>query len=212
MPSEEKRLLLIDNDAFVLLAGSGHLQAVLATLGLTLADCRYNAPFPFVFRKKIKPNLKESAIKRIERAIAQVKPLELQPTPGLQQQLLAESAIDVGEAVLFGVLAEHPATLLTTNDKRALRALSHSPQLAAIRRAVSGRIIAVESIIRHLVETRTVEVVANGFTEVSVADTRLSVIFSANNIANPSQCREAIESYLKYAIDECGDDFFHSFD
>ncbi len=211
MPSG-KRLLLIDNDAFVLLAGSGHLQAVIATLGLEPADCRYNAPFPFVFRKKIKPNLRNSAIERIERAIAQIKPLELKSTPGLQQQLLTESAIDIGEAILFGVLAEHPATLLTTNDKRALRALSQSPELAGIRQAVCGRIIAVESIIRHLVENRTVEAVANGFIEVSVADIRLSVIFSDNNIANPSHCREAIESYLKHAIDECGADFFYSLD
>ena len=208
----EGRLLLIDNDAFVLLAGSGHLGRVLDLLGLTFSDCRYNAPFPFVFRKKIKPNLSQTVADRIEAAMNQVRPLEHAPSVTTSQQFHDVHNIDVGEAILFGVLAEHPATLLTTNDKRALRALNGTPALASIRDAVGGRIIAVETIIKHLVERETVAAVADGFVEVSTIDKRLLVIFSAHNVAHPEQCSEAIESYLKHALEDCGDGFFYSFD
>jgi hypothetical protein len=212
MAPESGRLLLIDNDAFVLLAGSGHLESVLGLLGLTFDDCRYNAPFPFVFRKKIKPGLPPTVADRIEAAMNQVRRLEHAPSATTLQQLQDVHEIDVGEAILFGVLAEHPATLLTTNDKRALRTLSSTPALAPIKQAVTGRILAVESIIQHLVEKQSVATVADGFVEVSTIDKRLSVIFSANNVAHPEQCSEAIESYLKLAVEECGEGFFYSFD
>jgi hypothetical protein len=59
--------------------------------------------------------------------------------------------IDVGEAVLFAVLAKHSDEILFTGDKRALRALSRLP--ASIWSPLCGRIIALEEVVLKALET-----------------------------------------------------------
>jgi hypothetical protein len=206
--AEQPRLLLVDSDAFILLAGSGHLGHVLSLLELTLDDCRYIAALPFMFRRKLSRGLPAPVIARIEAAFAQARVLDMQPSPSLQEQLVAIPEIDVGEAVLFGILAENQSFLLTTNDKRALRSLSTTAELATIRAAVAGRIIPIESIARRLCQTHTVAAIAPGFVEVAAKDTFLATVFTPHAIANPDQCFEAIDSYLADVRKECGEDLF----
>lgn len=210
MSSSGNRLLLIDNDAFVRFAGSGHFEKILAGVGVELAQCRYNAPFPFVYRRSIRPSLPPTLADRIDPWIDRMRPLELAPSAGIEQQLIDAPDIDVGEAVLIGVLAEHETTLLTTNDRRALRALSSLPELAEIRQAVAGRVIVMEPIIDHLVRKHGIEAIAPGFAELALIDARLSIIFSANNLAHADQCQDAIRSYLNDTIQELGHDLLAS--
>ncbi|TAK90337.1 MAG: hypothetical protein EPO06_08645 [Burkholderiaceae bacterium] len=71
------------------------------------------------------------------------------PLPEADPKLLAifqdVADIDVGEAILFSILIQHPESRFVTGDKRALRALTNVPQ--GIREALAGRVICLEQVV-----------------------------------------------------------------
>lgn len=200
-------LLLIDTDAFVLLAGAGQLDRLLQMLGITSTQCRRLPSLPFVFRKRIAATLPDAIMRRIEAVIDRIAPLELAPSAALLQRLKDARDIDSGEAVLYGVLAERPASLLTTNDKRSMRALCSDPALEDVRDAVAGRVIAVEAVVSRLILENGVHAVAPGFCELAHRNAFLRIVFTEANMAAPDGCAMAVESYLNHLLSGVGDDF-----
>lgn len=202
-------LVLIDNDALVLLAGSGHLALLLESIGKSLADCRRLPSFPHVFQKKIASRLLPSVAARVAALAAQIAPLELMPSAAIQDLLVAAHGIDVGEAVLYGVLAEHESILLTTNDKRSVRALCQNSTLATVRDAVAGRVLCLEEVVRKLTEEHGVVAVAPGFREVATVDSFLRVAFTDITVADHAQCHEIVNAYLNDLRSNLSDGFLH---
>lgn len=133
--------------------------------------------------------------------------LQTAPNSDVLQQLSDVVDIDDGEALLYGLLAEEPYYLLTTNDKRAMRAVATKPALQTIRRTVTGRIICLETVLLRLIERDGVVSVAQALTPVVPENTLLRVYFSSGNIANPLECKHALHHYLEALAAQVGTDF-----
>ncbi|CAN5860731.1 hypothetical protein BH11PLA1_BH11PLA1_18380 [soil metagenome] len=202
--------LLIDNDAFVLLAAADHLSAAIAALGFTIDQCRILPTLTHVFRKRIAKKFSPEMADRIQAEIAKFKPLETEPSAAAIKRFDGQADIDPGEVVLFADLSERSTSLLTTNDKRALRAVSAITDPADARSSIAGRVVCVEALIRKLVVAHTVAVVGPGFSTVAAFNSAMAVCFSPTCLADQDQCLAALDGYIKEITGQCGADFFYT--
>lgn len=206
------RRLLIDNDAFILLAGASLLEEAVTEAEFTLAESRRLNSLEFMLRKGARAFQKYPAevISRALEACARVSPLE--DVPSLETRAVFEktSGVDEGEAVLYGVVAEHQFHFLASNDKTAMRAIAHSPDLVVIRGRVAGRVICLEWLVKHLVGTYGAELTAERFRQFVNLDKRLAAILSPATSGRPQDCAVAADSFLNGLRRELGEDFLHS--
>lgn len=204
-----ERRLLIDNDAFVLLAGAGYLQQSVETLGFDYADARRLASLEPMLRKPAKAFAKHPAEIRLRameecRRVAVVAEV---PSTDMAVQLGDVTGLDAGEALLFGVAASRSLHFLASNDKRAMREVATHPGLALIRAAVAGRVVCIETIVKLLIDQEGASEVAKRFGLLGDLDKRLGVIFSPAALGHPEQCLEAVESFLNGLQQTFGADF-----
>lgn len=149
------------------------------------------------------------AVERIKLAAAQIPVLDLKPSARLVKALDESPSIDPGEGLLFGVLAEHPADLLSTCDRRSLIALCKTAELSHVRAAVAGRVISRESVVRKLADTLTLAEVAAGLREVAPNDNFVRSAFSSHMVAHPEELKSALDSYVRDLTNELGTDFLY---
>lgn len=208
MPDGTK-LLLIDNDAFILLAGAGHIEAAVVSLGFSLGQCRRLPTLPFVFDKKIARKLQPDEASRVRAAIDTVGTLEDDVRGDIRSRFVDKPEIDAGEVVLFSALASSGAALLSTNDKRAMKAVaslaSDPPQ-----GGVAGRVICCESIIKKLVIQHGVASIGPGFAGMGTTNAAMNVCFSQSCLADQSQCIAALDSYINELERTCGAGFLYT--
>ncbi|MDB6172077.1 MAG: hypothetical protein JWL59_1388 [Chthoniobacteraceae bacterium] len=194
------RQLLIDTDIFILLSGSGLFERVAAIFNLNRASLRR---LPAVSRQlqkgnKFKKNYPDIIRKLGIEAASTIHPIETQISDASIANLLAAvDDIDPGEALLLGLLVENKSWLLTTGDKRFLRALARSPSLYSVRNAVAGRIVCLETVIELLVGIEGIKPVAVAFTNVRDCNQTLSVIFSSGENTGEEHCRAGLESKIR---------------
>ena len=203
------RLLLIDNDIFILLAGAGQLEACLELLGFTPDRCRRLPALEPMLRKPAKALAKYPAALRTRalEACARIPALEAVGDPGA---FAGVSGIDDGEAVLLGTLVESDFHFLASNDKRALTALAKDPALAGVRIRVCGRIYCLELVLQKRMAGEDPVQLAQAFAPVLEIDKRLMTILSPAQTGRPEDCLMALESFLGALIVDWGADFLAS--
>ena len=206
------RLLLIDTDMLVLLAGSGTLGDVLQTLGFEPRQIRRLAAATRQFQhgRAFKDNYAASVLQAAVRTAHAITPLTERPVdPASFDALAAISDIDVGEAELFALLAEHDGYYLTTGDSRALVALAVREEVAELRQRVAGRLICLESVLRLLVDRNGAEATAQAFRALRTHRT-IGVLLSDPQARSDDVCLQGIDSYLNNLVEKTGSDFLYS--
>lgn len=202
-----ERGLLVDNDVFLILSGSGLLDEATDTLGFSRSSVfRLPSLLPMLRKGKTfahyTPSVQAAALKQC----ASVAPVPHVPDPDLAQSLAAVREIDQGEALLFGVMAEQPHYLLTTHDKHALRSLSRTASVRHIRVAVAGRVICLETVLLELIERLGVASVAEALDPILANSTELRTVFTPGNVARPGECVGGLWSYQRQLEQEVGAD------
>lgn len=199
--------LLLDNDILLLLAGAQLLERAVAALGFNLADTGQLGTLEYIVRRSKRLRFSDERKAAIIQGCQRVPALQATPSADLLQQLIDVVDIDDGEAILYALLSETPFYLLTTNDKRAMRAIATALPLQAVRKNVSGRIVCLETMLLRLVEQDGVAAVAQALAPVTPDNTLLRVCFSPGNVANPHECTYALHHYLQTLTDQVGADF-----
>ena len=147
-----ERRLLIDNDAFVLLAGASVLEETIREAGFAIAEARRLRSLEFMLRKRARAFQKYPAevVNRALEACARIAPVELAPDAATLEVFAGIAGVDEGEAVLFGLMAEHQLHFLASNDKTAMRAVAANPKLKEIRKQIAGRVYCMELLVEKL--------------------------------------------------------------
>lgn len=192
------RLLLIDTDMLVLLGGSGTLDEVLAALDFEPQHSRRLAAATHQLQRgrAFKDNYRATVLQAALRTAHAIAPLTERPVdPAILDALAGVSNIDLGEAELFALLAEHEGYYLTTGDKRALVALATREELTELRQRVAGRIIRLESVLKLLVDRNGAKKTAQAFRTLRTHRT-IGVLLSDPQARSDDVCRQGIDSYL----------------
>lgn len=205
------RLLLIDTDMLVLLAGSGTLGDVLQSLGFEPQQSRRLAAATRQFQhgRVFKDNYRATVLQAALRTAHAITPLTERPAnPAVFDALALISGIDLGEAELFALLAEHDGYFLTTGDNRALVALATRKEVSELRQRVAGRLICLESVLKLLVDRNGAKATAQAFRALRTHRT-IGVLLSDTQASSDGVCRQGIDSYLNDLIRKTGRDFLY---
>jgi len=200
--------VLVDSDIFVLLAGARLLDRALALLGFSRDSSRRLPALPHMLARGRKfAQLMNPQTRKLALGACETVP-EIADRPGDEvfQQLLDVPDIDAGEAVLYGLLAEQPACVLASADKRAMQAVGSQPELTGVRQRVAGRVICLETVLELLMRHDGVEATAHAFAVFPQYKT-FQVVFSSHNATDQARCLASLRSYLRDLKRQVGDDF-----
>ena len=203
--------ILIDSDAFLILAGAGRIDSALELLGFNHQRAFRLSPLPQMIgrSKPIREKYPAAARRQALMACSRIRGIVDRPDDELFQRLIEVRDIDDGEALLYGLLAERPLTLLASGDKRAMIALCSDESVADIQRSVAGRVICLESVLRRVVARDGVAAVAQSFLPVMKTYKTLQIVFSEQNRTDESQCLVALDSCLDALKRQVGEGFLY---
>lgn len=202
-------MLLIDNDAFILLAGAGALRSALGVLGFSVDDCRRLLALEYMLRRPSQ-SLRRYPAEVLSRALeecSRVRPLDDVPSGAFRGVFEKVTDVDAGEALLFSLAAERTCYFLASNDKRAMRSVASDDRLHTLRDAVAGRIICMELVLSRLLDSEGAESVARWFGGPNAVDKRYSAILSAATSGRPQDCKTGVESFLRALNKDLGTGF-----
>lgn len=179
--------LLVDTDAFCMLAMGGVLHDAIALLGADLSECGRLPALPHMLRrgglrKRFGPEACDALL-----PVANEVPVVIQPSDAWLDRLTPFGAIDPGEAQIFAAAAE-AGLIVMSGDKRALRVLK---DIAGFPDALTGRIVVLEAILLALCDHLGPDEVRQRIHALVALDTVVRVSFS---IGNPDP-RGALQSY-----------------
>ncbi|MEX0654151.1 MAG: hypothetical protein WD534_10030 [Phycisphaeraceae bacterium] len=205
-------MLLIDSDAFILLATSGYLNRLAHLLGIPHEEVRRLGPLPHMLRGKKMCKAYPTEIRELVIAVCEnVAELdERAEDPDFEQRLLDVPDIDSGEAELYALLAERPHYYLVSNDKRAMRALARTDEVSDIRNMIAGRVVCLQAALRMLIENDDFGTIATAFTPLRECETTIRVIFSRGEETDREQCVETVNSYFDELDGQVGIGFLYS--
>ncbi len=186
--------LLIDTDAFCILATGQLLDDAVSLFGADLSGCARLPALSHMLRrgrlrKKYGDHISDQLI-----PIADSIPVIDQPEAQWLDRLTPVQNIDPGEAQLFSLAAEKRLAVIT-GDKRALRALKDVPGFAD---ALAGRIVVLEAMLIALCARLGTTVVSARVQPLVTHDSMIRVSFSSSN-PDP---REALLSYYQNLVTE----------
>jgi hypothetical protein len=196
--------LLIDSDAFILLGGSGLIQAAAKEVfGFELSRLRRLFPLPLMLERGRLARKYPLAIREKVRSWCSViEPIQESPSISIRQRLLDVRGIDDGEELLFGLAIEKPGYLLLTNDKTALRALCTVPSLSDFAQQLCGRIACLESVLRVLLERQGIRPLAEAVAPMRPHNGMLNAIFSMGAETDSKSCLTGLSSYVTHLESE----------
>jgi hypothetical protein len=174
------RRLLIDNDAFVLFAGTGLLPRVLEALGYRPESVLRLHALPHMLRRnnRIRRSTPEDVVTRARVACDDFPALEDRETIGetaVYDRLNAVDDLDPGEALVFVIAIENLGDAILTGDRRALVAFGVSPGLEDLRAKLAGRVICLELVFRLLVQQATAADVATSLAPLIAVNRSLKI-------------------------------------
>lgn len=205
-----ERMLYVDSDAFILLAGAGLLSEGLALLGYDLHRVRRLAPLPYMIQRtrKLRERYGPEAMQRTLLACETVSPLQERPADDQLLQLLADVPnVDPGEAQLFATVASDEAYFLLSGDKRAVIAVGSEPSLRPVRDAVAGRVFVLEQVLKSLANRMPVSKLARRFGSLRESHQTLKVVLSEGCQKDPDEYQRGIAGYLCEIEDATGTGF-----
>lgn len=167
------------------------------SLGLTQADLRVlsNAKYVFLKSRRVVQSypqpIRDSAISILEGCTP------ILPEFSEEFQKLQIEGIDPGEIILISATRYEASFYLTTGDKRCLKALVATPQLAAIRQRLTGRVICLEQLILKLIGTQGFDEVLTKVLPAREYDSALKAIFGSGERASQKNVLQALEGYIE---------------
>ncbi len=205
------RQLVIDNDAFVLLAAVGQLDKSIELLGSTVEQTRRLPALPHMLERSLEG--KGKAFQKFteahrQQAIAEAARftgIEDRPADDEISQLLAPA---IGfDAPLYATVVESSALWLNSGDVAAMRKVCGSAEFAAVATAMRGRVVSLESLAYRFIESEGYAAAAAAFGQVGYANKTLKCIFPS--APNPDDPLESARSYLRTLCSELGRGFLH---
>ncbi len=184
--------LLIDTDAFCMLAAGQLLDDAISLLDADRSTSARLPALPYMLRKGQLRKKYGDQTSDILVPIANSIPVIGQPDAQWLDKLIPVQNIDPGEAQLFALAAEKQLTILT-NDKRALRSLKDVPGFAS---ALAGRVVILEAILIALCDQLGATVVSARVHPIITHDTMVRMCFSSRN-PDP---RHALFSYYQSLV------------
>jgi len=186
--------LLLDTDAFCLLAAGGFLHDAFEVLGVDLTGCRRLPAVPHMLRrgglrKRLGAELCDPLI-----PIAYQVPVLEPPSDAWLDRLTPVHAIDAGEAQIFAAAAER-RIMVISGDKRALVALKDIEEFVGV---LAGRIVVKEAMLLALCDHLGAEEVRRRLEPLMAVDTVVRVCFSSGNPDPP----DALLSYYRELVGE----------
>lgn len=185
--------LLVDTDMLILLAATGLLEHVAASLGYPIAQVRRLSAAPHQVRKskRFRDTYGEGVLQRVEPAIKTIK--EADPPSDLDLLEDLKNLVDPGEAQLMAIAARDRCTLLVSGDKRAIAGLAESNATSHIE-SLQGKIVSLEAVLWSLLSERPAEDVRETFAPVLNHKT-LKILLSEHMVADQGRCRAGVMSY-----------------
>ncbi len=126
--------------------------------------------------------------------------------PPPDEQRLFDDALDIdtGEAILFSASAHYAGCLVSTGDKRSLRALATLPNAQPIIDRLAGRVICFEQIVLRIIDRFGFDLVRSKVVPASDCDTALRAAFGSGLEATEESVRHCLAAYIGYLRDETG--------
>lgn len=210
-------ILVADNDALLKLNAYALWDDTCALLGVRQPDVRTLAAARFVvrrFRDRADMRLKYTA-GGIDRALAAIEHAAIVDPPsdmtdhdallmGARRLNPTKPPVDPGEALLFAAAAPRADYLLTTSDKRALRALHALPEAKTVCDQLAGRILCVEHLLLELIEARGFAYVQPRVRSAPECDGVIRIAFGASAPAPEASVRDGLHSFIGDLRSETG--------
>lgn len=206
------KLLFIDTDAFILLAGAELLPQAIELLGLTSQNVYRLQALPHMLGKtrRIQQTYHPDVITRATIACDSFAQIDVAPDPEVTQRFADVNGIHEGEAMLLALMVTDPNVHLLSGDKTSMKAFAAADALSDLRSVVNGRVICVETILRELVTHHGSDVIGRRF-DLFRDHKTVRVVFSDGCKADRGQCLEAIDVYINELKGIVGDQFLFSF-
>lgn len=181
--------LLVDSDAFCKLAAANLLEETLGLLSIDKAQCaRLPSLPPMLRRGRLREKLGGAVADVLHPLAEQIQAMR-EPSDEWLDLLVNHPAIDVGEAQIYALAAEHGLRVLT-GDKRSLLELSKLP---AFRDRLDGRVVSLEAVLLGLIGTMSqAELRARG-SILGKYDSMARAIFGSSS----SALAQGLESYFR---------------
>jgi len=206
----DERIVLIDNDIFIVLAGADLLSDALKLLGFQMQYTYRLGTLPHMLMgKKLRSVYTEDVLNKAMEWTDKIAPITDEPIDDEPADRMVAVKDDRGvspiqptDALLFSLVMENPNYYLATGDKKALIALAQNQILGDISAAVSGRIICLEVVIRSLIQNQGCHTVATAFNPLMSCHKTIGIVFS-----QPAHSLVASESYLNDLVKVVGKGF-----
>jgi hypothetical protein len=194
-------LLYLDSDLFVLLSGAGLLDEVIQVAGFEQSAARRLDPLPYMLeRGGLAQRYPEGVRERASAWCWRIASVEVVPPRRLHDRLIREPDLDPGEALLFAAAAESAASVVTTGDKRACRALAavDLPELC-------GKVLCLEACLLLLLKALDFSFLIDSLAIVREYHQTLRVLLPRGASTSESDLREGLDSYWRDLLAQTGD-------
>ena len=173
----------IDNDIILKLTTCDLFWEAMDLLGVQIADIRVLTSTRFVFRRNqsIKEQYSEEVRNKAIELVKKFSTVEADTYNPLFSLNIV--GLDAGELTLIYRAIAEPDFYLVTGDKRCLRALVKTPELATVREKLNGRVICLEQLIYKLIIDTDFEVIRSKVVSARECDTSLKVAFGSGDRA-----------------------------
>jgi hypothetical protein len=193
----------VDNDVLLKLTACDLFWEAIALLKVQPSDVKALTSAEFMFRRQ--KSIKQQYSEEIRnKAITIVQKLSLvetdQSNPFLSLQI---KGLDVGELNLIHAAINEPAFYLVTGDKRCLKALAKSPELATARAKLNGKVVCFEQLIYQLIIVQGFESIKQKVLPVRGCDTALKSIFGSGDRAQEANVIDTLGQYIEELKKEC---------
>lgn len=111
--------------------------------------------------------------------------------------------LDVGELTLIYEAIAEPNFYFLTGDKRCLRALVNTPELATAREKLKSRVVCLEQLIYKLIITEGFEVIRSKVTRARECNIALKVAFGSGDRSEEATVIWTLKERIKELNQEC---------
>lgn len=197
--------LAIDNDALLKLARYGLLNEALALFNCTSTNVSVLATAKYKLlpaKNRLQLCKDEESATRLEAFLRTSNQLNAGlavgaglANPDVFDTLNAVPDIDTGEALLFAVGANNSNILITTGDKRSLKALCSHDSVADISKALTGRVVSIEVLFSMLADYQFALIQERVRAKPDV-DKTLKIVFGVKAPADFESVKQGFASYI----------------
>ena len=186
----------LDNDIVIKLSAFDLFDGAITILNLDWEQLRVYSAAQYTFRGKSYIAQYSESVCQKAIAITQ-KCQKVEADNSIEFTLLNKvKNIDEGEAALIAATADKDVFLLTTGDKKCLKALATDPNLESVCKRLCGRVICLEQIILKLIEAKGFVFVRDRVLPMVSCDKSLQICFGVSSPATEENVMAGLNSYI----------------